>query len=483
MPFQRNGNVLTSADSSSDVDDTKKQDHPQAQVSSWIYVAFCAEACASVMLTVTFNTFHVETFLSDYKLDLTAYATGHAIYAVINTLNDILGAVILDYLALAKGRAWLLQCGGLLWAVSFLLPWFPWPSYPAIHFVFSLSCYDTMFSFCAIAGGSLLTEMDISDSTRIHVLRVKTIAGMSVGFIVTTLGQAWFPNKPLFRFFCIGIALLSACCFLVFYQCVSRLQRRQPSVKQLSSPSFSLKTVLSDFWKLSNFHAWLGMEMCLETQTNFNRSYVRLFVTHFAPSATWLVSVLPLAKQAAKFAAFSAFDRVGVYQVYRWSFLVKMSAAVFVLACCRGDYAAAPAWLIVAFLALNCIATELPTGGFTVAMSHMNKELTLQRYRAHRFNDPSAAGMFMGLNAVFCKPMDSFLPIVAAKWLDNAGFHTDEMSYSVQTALFHLLVVPPLVMGAFQYWSWSRYTLNQTTLKRIQAEIDELQLDNKETLA
>ncbi|CAK4094564.1 unnamed protein product [Aphanomyces euteiches] len=211
--------------------------------------------------------------------------------------------------------------------------------------------------------------------------------------------------------------------------------------------------------------------------------YVRLFVTHFAPSATWLVSVLPLAKQAAKFAAFSAFDRVGVYQVYRWSFLVKMSAAVFVLACCRGDYAAAPAWLIVAFLALNCIATELPTGGFTVAMSHMNKELTLQRYRAHRFNDPSAAGMFMGLNAVFCKPMDSFLPIVAAKWLDNAGFHTDEMSYSVQIALFHLLVVPPLVMGAFQYWSWSRYTLNQTTLKRIQAEIDELQLDNKETLA
>ncbi|CAK4463872.1 unnamed protein product [Aphanomyces euteiches] len=116
-------------------------------------------------------------------------------------------------------------------------------------------------------------------------------------------------------------------------------------------------------------------------------------------------------------------------------------------------------------------------------MSHMNKELTLQRYRAHRFNDPSAAGMFMGLNAVFCKPMDSFLPIVAAKWLDNAGFHTDEMSYSVQIALFHLLVVPPLVMGAFQYWSWSRYTLNQTTLKRIQAEIDELQLDNKETLA
>ncbi|CAK4138266.1 unnamed protein product [Aphanomyces euteiches] len=154
MPFQRNGNVLTSADSSSDVDDTKKQDHPQAQVSSWIYVAFCAEACASVMLTVTFNTFHVETFLSDYKLDLTAYATGHAIYAVVNTLNDILGAVILDYLALAKiaqlhrdqGRAWLLQCGGLLWAVSFLLPWFPWPSYPAIHFVFSLSGYDTMYT-------------------------------------------------------------------------------------------------------------------------------------------------------------------------------------------------------------------------------------------------------------------------------------------------------------------------------------------------
>ncbi|KAF0746518.1 hypothetical protein AaE_008095, partial [Aphanomyces astaci] len=151
-----------------EIDDKKDKAHERLDVSRWIYVAFCAETCASVMLAATFNTFHVETFLTDYKLDLSSYATGHVIYAVINTLNDIVGAVLLDSLALTRGRAWLLQCGGILWSLSFLLPWYPWPAYPAVHFVVSLSCYDTMYSFCAIAGGSLLTEMDISDSQRIH---------------------------------------------------------------------------------------------------------------------------------------------------------------------------------------------------------------------------------------------------------------------------------------------------------------------------
>jgi len=152
-----------------------KKRHKHGRSLAWsLYWAFAAEACAAVILTAIFNTFHVEVFLTEYKLSLSVYASGHAIYAVINTLNDIVGAYMLDVLAFqnatkGRGRAWLLKWGGQLWAVAFLMPWFRWKSYPALHFVVSLSCYDTMYSFCAIAGGSLLTEMDLTDTERIQV--------------------------------------------------------------------------------------------------------------------------------------------------------------------------------------------------------------------------------------------------------------------------------------------------------------------------
>ncbi|ETV93880.1 hypothetical protein, variant 1 [Aphanomyces invadans] len=379
--------VLSAVD---DEDDKKeKRSSQNVDVPRWMYVAFCAETCASVLLTATFNTFHVETFLTEYKLELSSYATGHAIYAAINTLNDIVGAAVLDSLSLTKGRAWLLQCGGLLWSLCFLLPWYPWPSYPAVHFVFSLSCYDTMYSFCAIAGGSLLTEMDITDSQRIHVLRVKSIFGMATTLLVTSLGQTLFPHKSAFRFFCAGLTLVSGVCFAVFYYAIERasprrsLSRSAPSSIPTAGGAVPLKAVLGEFWHLSNFHAWLGMEMCLETQANFNRSYLRLFVTTFVPDpaiAPLFVSILPVAKQFIKIAAFSALDRLGVYEVYKISFRVKLAAAFVMLVLGGSSGASLPSWIVLAFIAVNTIVTDVPTGGFTVAMSNMHKEMSLRYF-------------------------------------------------------------------------------------------------------
>ncbi|RQM28341.1 hypothetical protein B5M09_011169 [Aphanomyces astaci] len=241
-----------------EIDDKKDKAHERLDVSRWIYVAFCAETCASVMLAATFNTFHVETFLTDYKLDLSSYATGHVIYAVINTLNDIVGAVLLDSLALT-------------------------------------TVLQQPYSFCAIAGGSLLTEMDISDSQRIHM---------------------W--HKSHFRMFCIGLAILSGLCFGVFYYAYRRAYvRRRHSAPSNQLPPTFVKNFMGEFSRLSNFHAWLGMEMCLETQSNFNRTYLRLFVTTFVKNeatAATFVSVLPVLKQMIKLAAFSALDYLGVYE-------------------------------------------------------------------------------------------------------------------------------------------------------------------------
>ncbi|KDO34691.1 hypothetical protein SPRG_00755 [Saprolegnia parasitica CBS 223.65] len=370
-------------------------------------------------------------------------------------------------------------CGGCVWSIMFLLPWFPWRAHPALHFVVSLSCYDTLYSFCAIAGGSLLTEMHVSDRQRIQILRVKTVVGMAAAFVVMQLGQYYFADKTAFRAYCVALTSLAAALYAVFY---SLLQTRSASNliarprATSSTPSSlsvaSITVLLKDFYHLRNFRYWLGMEMCLETQSNFNRHYLRIFLVHFAAglwSPTTIASViagLPLLKQLIKLVVFSVMDRIGVYRLYHDSFVTKLVAAVWTLSAVHT--LPHPSAFLVAFLLLNMVVTELPTGGFPIAMSNMHKELSLRRQQTGRGVVASSSAMFMGLNAVFCKPMDSLLPILAAMQLDAAGFQANKTTPAVSVAMTRLLVYPPLILSLLQLWSWRRYTLDATHVASIE---------------
>ncbi|RHY20604.1 hypothetical protein DYB25_014102, partial [Aphanomyces astaci] len=271
-----------------EIDDKKDKAHERLDVSRWIYVAFCAETCASVMLAATFNTFHVETFLTDYKLDLSSYATGHVIYAVINTLNDIVGAVLLDSLALTTV-----------------------PQQPSLNPNLIVHSLGTSVA-ASMRRDSMESELLVA------VVPLASVPGCAFcRELVLLRHHMW--HKSHFRMFCIGLAILSGLCFGVFYYAYRRAYvRRRHSAPSNELPPTFVKNFMGEFSRLSNFHAWLGMEMCLETQSNFNRTYLRLFVTTFiknqATAATF-VSVLPVLKQMIKLAAFSALDYLGVYEV------------------------------------------------------------------------------------------------------------------------------------------------------------------------
>jgi Na+/melibiose symporter-like transporter len=100
----------------------------------------------------------------------------------------------------------------------------------------------------------------------------------------------------------------------------------------------------------------------------------------------------------------------------------------------------------------------------------------------------------MGANALVCKPMESFLPIVAAMVLKQTNYYnsstmttTDEMAAfsendnASQKALFYLLVGPPLVFSLFQILAWRRYDLTPERTKRLKEELKEMQVldDNR----
>ena len=134
-----------------------------------------------------FGMFYVDCFLRAYELPMRVFGVGSAIFAVINTANDVAGAYLLDWYAApsndnnnnnTKKREDLVGLSGCLFALSFLGPFFRWGPrsgqsvrngrsngetaagvfWDGLHFVGSLSIYDTMFSFNCILQGSIVSD-------------------------------------------------------------------------------------------------------------------------------------------------------------------------------------------------------------------------------------------------------------------------------------------------------------------------------------
>jgi len=148
---------------------------------------------------------------------------------------------------------------------------------------------------------------------------------------------------------------------------------------------------------------------------------------------------------------------------------------------------------IAAFLCGSIVLSNAMAGaGFGLAMCDMVLEMKHSHSVVQgRMNPPSMAGLFMGVNALFCKPAESVLPILAASFLgegynnndddndngftenDNATNVSSGMSQDARIVLYRLLVFPPLVCSILQLALWSRYSLVPEKTERLRSELKE----------
>lgn len=108
-------------------------------------------------------------------------------------------------------------------------------------------------------------------------------------------------------------------------------------------------------------------------------------------------------------------------------------------------------------------------------MSDMVLEMKKTHALEGRFDEPSLAGLFMGVNALFCKPAESILPVVAANMLENFNLIRED-DENVQKVLFKLLVIPPLVFSFVEYLSWRRYTLTPAETSQMRDNLRNLEM-------
>ncbi|KAL7578367.1 hypothetical protein ACA910_012769 [Epithemia clementina (nom. ined.)] len=496
-----------------------------------LLVGLTVAGVASTLLTTVFNLFHVEVFLNAYQLPLSSYSRGSFIFSIINTVNDLIGAWIVDQSSASTiDRSDMVGLAGCVFSLCFLTPFFRWKSLPhqlseelqlaprwqdTCHFVMTMSLYDTLHSFTAILMGSIITDdHTMTEKKRVQFMASGKILNLVASFTVARIGLSIFDVNDLFdfRIFVAVIASAATCLFVTaqvlmhgmpsfletnpFFNFVglgeAYSNNRRPRARSISQQLHSVsdgstnkqrheedrdnhqvrklkwRTVALDFWNHENFHRWIAMEMLLESQVTFSAFFLKTFVDGLVvveggltrETCDWFIAMVRPLKQIATIFAYVPIRQFGYPRIYFALFLAN-----FVLAALMLSFSSAQSPLtILIFLAVySVISGAVQSSGFHLAMADMVLEMKRIHAMEGRMVEPSLAGLFMGINALFCKPAESVLPVIAATVM--------ERSSSQELSLFYLLVGPPLVCSVLQLIAWHSFSLTPTKTESMRLEM------------
>ena len=522
--------------------------------------------------------FYVDCFLRAYKLPMRVFGIGSAIFAVIHTANDVAGAYFLDSYCSGsedkKKRDNLVGLSGCLFALSLLGPFFRWGPrskntnsnmstfWDGLHFVGSLSIYDTMFSFNCILQGSIVSDNhSMTENQRIAYFALRDMVGILAPLVVTKIGLSLFDvsNLKNFRIYVVVLVLVSSTLCVWAQSLIHQkndsesmrspsitkklfpafIRNRNPSsgyskvnheaIQKNSSPSnskvetadgideptldaiessnnigkLSFWKALSDFAAHPNFRYWIGMEMLMEGQNTFMGNFQKTFVDQLLRNESggspdsgwsdaafdWMLALIDPCTQIVGLLLFVPIKRYGYASLYKVVFVANIIMASALLLSngldngnSEGKNSILP---IASFLFLsNILSNAMAGAGFGLAMCDMVLEMKHSHSVVQqRKNPPSLAGLFMGVNALFCKPAESVLPIIAASFLgddynndENSGFDNESNgsgSIEAKVVLYRLLVLPPLVCSVLQLAVWSRYSLFPEKTEQLRTELKE----------
>jgi hypothetical protein len=473
------------------------------------------------LLTTTFGMFHVNVFLDSYGLSRDVYSVGMVLFAFTNAANDVLGAWFLDTIVASRyQRSDLVGLAGILFAICFLVPFFrPWTApynsfMDGTHFVIAMSLYDTLYSLTMILYGSIGSDdSQMSQSSRIQLLVYTKIANLLASFLVARIGLYVFDARDLYRFRIFVLLLVVFVCGVAMaaQSLISgtgsgggvhrRLVPQQRHHEQqddskveeeslmsdvelkdtplLPPKQLNWRQVVRDFRGHRNFWFWIGMEVLLESQNSFNMNFRKTFVDQLLiqsgnmskETCDWWLSFSRPATTILSLSLFLPIRRYGYQLVYHGLFLFNflISGVMLIYGPSDIEYRVD---LVAAFVFVYPVVTSaVLSAGFALAMADMVLDMKVGLHRQRRINVPSMAALFMGANALFCKPAESVLPIIAARSLSSASDRYDH------SALFNVLVWPPFVFSIVQWLCFRNYSLTKCRVVELQNELKSLSDD------
>ncbi|XP_014667032.1 PREDICTED: transmembrane protein 180-like [Priapulus caudatus] len=466
-------------------------------------LAYGSIALFTTIVHNVFLLYHVETFLSIYKIDKFSFWVGEIIFLLWNSINDPLLGWLSDGAYLGKGsetcfrdivlyRIRALRFNGPLLSVSFLLIWFAW-TYPGLQFVVCLCLYDGFLTVMDLQHSALLADLALSLSARAR-LNFYSSACSAIGATSVFLSYAFWNRERFmsFQVYCTMLTLFSIVGYLVSTTVLMRHYRSQQlhlgrdqhksqvvnseDCDRKSSARFhQLKTYARQVASHKNFLVFAVMNLIQVFHCHFNSNFFPLFLeillgNAVSPlTASLLLGLSFVAPHINNLYFLSLCKVYGAYRVVHFLFLVKLMLSLVIYLVGRSHI-----WLLCLFIASNRIFTE----GTCNLLNLVITDLVDEDMVIHKRQQPVSALVF-GTSALLSKPGQTLAPLIGT-WLlvlqtghdvfrsaSETPFVTKDLQSmdaasrsQYQDGCFTLLVYVPMGCAVLQLLFWSRFTLH-----------------------
>lgn len=466
-------------------------------MSKRIGLHYGAMAFYTAVLHNLFLLYHVDIFVSIYKIDKFSFWISEVIFLVWNSVNDPLFGWISDRKYLSKGnrndsdvittRLKALSWNGPLFALSFLAFWVSW-TFPSLQFLICLCAYDGFLTMIDLHHTALLADLSISADIRTELNMYCSLFSAFGSLSVFLSHVVWSHNFLLpFQLFCIVLALIAILGFLVSSRTLENIYRQseienhssrhkhENNAIELVDEKAAVKTFIKELSGHRNFIWFTAMNLIQVFHCHFNSNFFPLFLEVLIGDSvppvvcSLLLGVSFVAPHINNLYFLSLCRRYGAYQVIRLLFWIKLISSGIMLFMNTGHI-----WILCFFIASNRVFTE----GTCKLLNLVISDLVDEDVVLHNRSQAVSALMF-GTVAFLSKPGQTLAPLFGTLLLaiytghdvfesgnetgslqmDAKGM-TNDMRTAYRMGIYHLLVYVAIVCALIQLVFWSRFNLH-----------------------
>lgn len=446
-------------------------------------LAVAALSMGFSLISSAFGFYYVKVFLIIYRIEESWFQFAQTLFLIWNAINDPLFAYFQDStnFRCSRTRRESVLYAAPFFALSFLVPWFPFgspetwePWVTGIYLITTLCFWDTMFTYVGLAYCCLFTEMTQDNSVRLKMIRYSQIASLigSCSVFVLQFTSNQLENLEAFKATSLVIAVLS--CMLMMYcgkHAHTERELLQKSAVQSGKPQvmkyqeYSYFTLIKQILLNRDFLAFVVMNFFQEFNRTFNSNFFSIFADQLIPKdsiPSFVRSVFYGASTTgAKLTVILGAGIVGHYGYFKvircCQVVVAVSGLVYFL------IGPINHWFLMLFMLLESCLTDATFSLFNLPLSDVADNDVTRYNRRH-----PVTSMVYGINALVVKPAISLSPMLVVSLLNSYGYNrlkegnlTKTEVAGLNNTMFSLLCLFPFVIGSIQFCAWSFFTIRE----------------------
>lgn len=445
------------------------------QLSSRNLWGYALGAIPNGLLVFIFGLKYIEFFFDKLQLDPTLFVIGQIIYLVVNALNDPLLGQMSDRTDPKKWgsrRTIYIRYGAPIWAITFMLVWFPWSLTNQIviflHFILSICLFDTFFTLVVLVWLALLPEMTSDLDERNKGNLVATIIGAMIVIPMFIVVGEMDPTSGEFISLMLFIAIISTFLLLI----TSFLCKEKPEFQK--DEGLPLVKAVKETLRQKSFLIYMGYIFCDAFLGSIGLSYLFVYLLVLGEGGLlYYFAIFFFVGYGSNILCMKLRPKWGMRNIIlRFGTLkVILSLIMFFIV----------VFLDAPILVVITLAITTFLGGYTIFNTPI---LYLSIDEDELRNGSRREGMFFGIDAFIHKPSQSIGPIVATfilgmfGYIQNSDVQPDSAIFGIKILMFLVPVIVSTIGLIFMYF----YPLHGEKLMDLREKLQILHAEKRERI-